>query len=411
MNNNMEIANKSEVVKTEVPVTATDQIRKKSAAILLLVFICIGAGFGGGYLGANSHIQNSGGTPVISKANQQAILNESQLINAIAKNVSPSVVSVDVISQTATKRDLFGFGGGGNAQQQSAGTGIIISDDGYVVTNRHVVPSGTSSVSVTLSDGTQLDNVQVVGRTNATDSLDIAILKIKDAKGKKLQKATLGDAGKVQVGDRVVAIGNALGQFQNTVSDGIISGFGRSVQAGDGNGSSETLQNLFQTDAAINEGNSGGPLVNISGEVIGINTAIAGQGAQNIGFAIPINDVQGIIKGVLNKGVFEHPYLGIRYVTLTDDYAYQYNLSVKRGAYIVPSNGQSPSIVPGSPAEKAGLKEKDIVTKIDGTDIDEKNSLTSLIGRISVGDDVNLTVIRDSKEQTIKVKLEAAPQQ
>ncbi len=416
MENNMETTPvekvKTEQVQPAGRNTAGDQARTKLAAILLLVLICAAAGFGGGYLGSKNQMQDTGGTPVISKANQQSILNESQLINAIAKNVSPSVVSVDVISQAAAAPDLFGFATGGG-QQRSAGTGIIISDDGYIVTNRHVVPSGSSTISVTLSDGTQLDDVQVVGRTNESDSLDIAILKIKDAKGKKLQKATLGDSAKVQVGDKAVAIGNALGQFQNTVTDGIISGFGRSVQASDGSGGGgETLQNLLQTDAAINEGNSGGPLVNISGEVIGINTAIAGQGAQNIGFAIPINDVQGLIKTVLNKGVFERPYLGVRYVTLTDDYAYQFNLQVKRGAYIVPSNGRSASILPDSPAAKAGLKEKDIITKIDGTDINEKNSLTSLVGRKSVGDTVKLTILRDGgKEQMLDVKLEPAPKQ
>lgn len=386
-----------------------DPVRRKFAGLLLLILVCTAAGFGGGYLSSNTQLSDPG-SPAITKANQQAVLSESQLISAIAKNVSPSVVSVEVTSQSLQAPDFFGFYGG-STQQRSAGTGIIISDDGYVVTNRHVVPAGTSNVSVTLSDGTQLDDVQVVGRTNESDSLDIAVLKIKDTKGKKLQKATLGDSGAVQVGDRVIAIGNALGQFQNTVTDGIISGFGRSVQASDGSGSSETLQNLFQTDAAINEGNSGGPLVNISGEIIGINTAIAGGQAQNIGFAIPVNDVKGIIKNVLEKGVFERPYLGIRYVSLTDDYAYQYNLDVKRGAYIVPANGRASSIISGSPAEKAGLKEKDIITKIDGTAIDERNSLTSLVGRKSVGDEVTLTIIRDGKEQTVKIKLEAAPQQ
>lgn len=408
--------NDEKLVKTVAPVPVVqpsdkfDESRKKIAAVLLLILVCVSAGFGGGYLGASGRTQSSG-TPVISKANQQSVLNESQLISAIAKNVSPSVVSVDVTGQTAGQLDFFGNSSGGT-QSQSAGTGIIVSDDGYVVTNRHVVPAGTTSVSVTLSDGTQLDDVQVVGRTNDGDSLDVAFLKIKDAKGKKLQKATLGDSAKVQVGDKVVAIGNALGQFQNTVTDGIISGFGRSVQAGDasGSGSSETLQNLFQTDAAINEGNSGGPLVNISGEVIGINTAIAGNGAQNIGFAIPINDLQGLVKSVLATGKLQRPYLGVRYVSLTDDYAYQYNLSIKRGAYIIPSTRGGNAILPGSPAEKAGLKEKDTITKIDGTAIDEKNSLTSLVGRKTVGDDMTLTIVRDGKEQTIKVRLEAVPQ-
>src|SRR5690606_10800678 len=147
------------------------------------------------------------------------------------------------------------------------------------------------------SDGTELTDVEVIGRTGSNDPLDIAFLRIRDAKGKQLKAATLGDSGAAQVGDKVVAIGNALGEFQNTVTSGIISGFGRNVVAGDETGS-ETLQNLLQTDAAINQGNSGGPLVNANGEVIGINTAIAGGGAENIGFAIPINDIKGLIKSV-----------------------------------------------------------------------------------------------------------------
>jgi len=263
-----------------------------------------------------------------------------------------------------------------------------------------------------LSDGTELTNVSVIGRTSESDSLDVAYLKINDKKGKTLTPVTLGDSSKMRVGDKVIAIGNALGQFQNTVTEGIISGFGRSVTAGDssGAGSSETLQNLFQTDAAINEGNSGGPLVNINGEVIGINTAIAG-GAQNIGFAIPINDAKGTINTVLSKGKLERPFLGVHYVSLTDDYAYTYNLTTKRGAYIAPSADGSASIVVGSPAAKAGLKEKDIITAVDGTKIDETHSLTSLLGQHGVGDSVTLTIIRDGKEQKIKVTLEAAPSQ
>lgn len=387
-----------------------DSTKQKAASIALLVIICAAAGFGGGYVATNRNTTTTGSNANITKADQRAAINESQLVNAIATNVGPSVVSVNVTGQAQQTFDFFGLNTGGGAQE-SAGTGIIISDDGYILTNRHVVPAGTSSVSVTLSDGTQLDKVDVIGRTSDSDPLDVAFLKIKDTKGHKLTKATLADSSKVLVGDRVVAIGNALGQFQNTVTSGIISGYGRSVEAGDssGAGSTETLQNLFQTDAAINQGNSGGPLVNINGEVIGVNTAIAGSGAQNIGFAIPINDVKGLVTSVLTKGKVERPYLGVRYVTLTDDYAYQYNLTTKRGAYIVPGRNGAVSIQQGSPADKAGLKEKDIITKIDGTAIDENNSLTSLISRKAVGDEVTLTVVRDGKEQTIKVKLEAAP--
>ncbi len=380
-----------------------NRVQSLSTAFVMVASLALG--FGGGWLGASSKQENDSG---INKVSQQVAANEGELISSIAKQVGPSVVSVNVTGQSQ-QTDFFGYGT--SAPQQSAGTGIIISKDGYIITNRHVVPAGTTSVSVTLSDGTELSNVEVVGRTNDSDSLDIAFLKIKDTKGKVLQPAKLGDSSKVQVGDRVVAIGNALGQFQNTVTSGIISGFGRSVQAGDssGTGESETLQNLFQTDAAINEGNSGGPLVNINGEVIGINTAIAGQGAQNIGFSIPLDDAQGLITSVLTKGKLERPYLGVRYIALTDDYAYQYNLSVKRGAYIAPGGTQA-SIQPGSPAEKAGLKEKDIITKVDGVAIDETHSLTSLIGKHAVGDQSTLTIIRDGKEQSIKVTFTAAPQ-
>lgn len=376
--------------------------RTKLATLGLLLLACLTAGFGGGWIGARAQDQQSPGQ--ITKANTQVILNESQLINDIAKTAGESVVSVNVIG-TATQQSPFGFIN--EYQTAGAGTGVVLSEDGYVLTNRHVVPNGTSGISITLSDGTELNDVEVIGRTAASDPLDIAFLKIKDKKEKTLKPAKIGDSSKIQVGDKVIAIGNALGQFQNTVTSGIISGYGRSVEAADGS-TVESLQNLFQTDAAINEGNSGGPLVNINGEVIGINTAIAG-GAQNIGFAIPINDVQALITSVLTKGKLERPYLGVRYVSLTDDYAYEYNLPVRRGAYILPSRSGAASILPDSPAEKAGLKEKDIITKIDGTDVNEKNSLVSLIGRKNVGDEVSLQVIRDGNEQTIKVRLEAAP--
>ncbi len=374
------------------------------ASSILMLIVAIAAGFGGGYYGARSNGYNS----TTMAAKQQIISNESQLVNSISKNTGASVVSVNVSTQTTA----IGFFGISQPQtQEGAGTGIIISKNGLIVTNRHVVPVGTTSVTVTLSDGTKFDDVTVVGRTSSNDTLDIAFLKIKDLKGKSLTPAALGDSSKVQTGDKVVAIGNALGQFQNTVTTGIISGYGRSLQAGDQSGSSasvETLQNLFQTDAAINPGNSGGPLANVNGEVIGINVAVAD--AQSIGFAIPINDVKGLITSVEKNGKLERPYLGIRYISLTDDYAYTYNLDLKRGAYITPSTTSQPSVLSGSPADKAGLKEKDIIISINGTKIDETNSLVSILGRFTVGTKVNLTVDRDGKEQKIDVVLEAAPQ-
>lgn len=378
--------------------------RTKVLSVVFLLLATLSLGFVGGWLGSTA--KENQATTTISKADQRVVLSESQLISDIAKTVGPSVVSVDVTSQT---QQFDFFGRARQVEQRSAGTGIIISDSGYIVTNRHVVDANTTKVSVTLSDGTKLDDVEVVGRTADSDTLDVAFLKIKDTKGKKLTAAKLGDSSKVQVGDKVVAIGNALGQFQNTVTSGIISGYGRSIEAGGQDSAVESLQNLFQTDTAINEGNSGGPLVNIKGEVIGINTAIAGGGAENIGFAIPINDVQGLIKSVFATGKVERPYLGVRYIALADEYAKEFNLSVNRGAYLAPQSGGA-AIISDGPAAKAGLKEKDIITKVNGTAIDEKNSLISLIGRHSVGEKVELTIIRDGKEQKISVTLEAYKQ-
>lgn len=374
------------------------------------VVLAVGFGFLGGWVASSTTGSNSLNAPDLS-SQKQVVSSQSQLISQIAKNVGQSVVSVNVTSQQQSSNSFFGMGGGGTQEQQSAGTGIILSSDGLIITNRHVVPAGTTSVSVTLADGTTLNNVKVVGRTPDSDTLDIAFLKVTDAKGHKLVPAELGDSSKVKVGDAVVAIGNALGQFQNTVTSGIISGYGRSVQASDaGSGAnSENLTDLFQTDAAINEGNSGGPLVNLNGQVIGINTAIAGN-AENIGFAIPINDAKGLIKQVLDTGQLKRPYLGVRYVPITDDYAYEFNLPVNRGAYIPPSSDfGSPSIISGSPADKAGLKEKDIITAVNGTQVDENNSLTALLSKYQPGNTVDLTIIRQGKTIHIKVQLGTAP--
>ncbi len=381
--------------------------KAKSLGVVLLLIASLSLGFLGGWLGSNSKATNSN---IPTSTQKEVVLSESQLIADIAKQVSPSVVSVNVTSQS-TSSDLFGFIQ--PQQQQSAGTGIILSSSGVIVTNRHVVPAGTTSVSVTLADGTTFNNVQVIGRTSQSDSLDVAFLKIQDTKGHKLVAAQLGDSGKMQVGDRVVAIGNALGQFQNTVTSGIISGYGRTVQASDqgSSGSGENLEDLFQTDASINPGNSGGPLVNSDGQVIGINTAVASD-AQGIGFAIPINDIKGLINNVLDTGKFQQPYLGVRYLSLTDDYAKQLKLSVKRGAYVIPSNkdsGGQAGVISGSPADKAGIKEGDVIVAVNGTNVDASHSLTSLLDKSSVGDSVSLTVIRDGKQININATLGSAP--
>ncbi|MDB5164391.1 MAG: putative HtrA2 peptidase [Candidatus Saccharibacteria bacterium] len=381
---------------------------------LLAAFILVAllSGFGGGWL-ASHH--NDNGLVTSGVGNQKKIVSsQSQLISQIAKTVGPSVVSVNVSITDPTSSDpsssFFGFSQ--PQSEQAAGTGIIISKSGIIMTNRHVVPEGTTGVTVTLSDGTELRDVTVIGRTGSNDNLDVAFLKVGDTKGHSLSPAVIGDSSKVQVGDDAVAIGNALGQFQNTVTSGIISGYGRSVVASDSSGSSasaENLDNLFQTDAAINAGNSGGPLVNLNGQVIGINTATAGN-AQNIGFAIPINDVRGLIDQVIKNGKFERPYLGVRYIPLTADIAKEYGLDTDNGAFIAPAvDPANPSVLPDSPAAKAGLKEKDIITAIDGTKIDQTHSLTSQLSQHQPGDKISLTVLRGNKTIHLDATLEAIP--
>ena len=388
--------------------------QKRLVAVLVLFVLVSGlSGFGGAWL-ETRHSQDAVLSGNLS-GQKKIVTSQSQLISQIAKTVGPSVVSVNVDISSSSSSSDNGFGLFGFSQpedEQAAGTGILISSSGLIVTNRHVVPDGTTSVSVTLSDGTELKNVSVIGRTSDSDSLDIAFLKINNANGHKLTPAVIGDSSTVQVGDDVVAIGNALGQFQNTVTSGIISGYGRSVQASDSSGSAasaENLDDLFQTDAAINEGNSGGPLTNLNGQVIGINTAIAGN-AQNIGFAIPINDVRGLITQVLKTGKFARPYLGVRYVPLTADVANEYNLSVQNGAFIASSNDPTnPSVISGSPAVSAGLQANDIITAVNGTKIDQTHDLTSLLDQHQPGDKITLTVLRGSKSMSISVTLGTVP--
>ena len=365
---------------------------------LLLIMVSVAAGFFGGWFGGQQNpMQGSE-----SKITREIVETEGNLINAIAKDVNDSVVSITVRA-TATTQDFFGFGR--EFESEGAGTGFIISEEGYIVTNRHVVSEDVTSVSVTLSDGTEIENVEVVGRTNTSDPLDVAFIKIPNASEYDLKPVKLGDSEKVEVGDRVVAIGNALGQFQNTVTSGIISGFGRDIEASDGGGI-ETLQNLFQTDAAINSGNSGGPLVNAASEVIGINVATAT--AENISFAIPINDVKSLIDTVLVEGKLERPYLGVRYVPLDEEVARQLDIEQTQGAYIPQSSRTRPSIIAGSPAEKAGLQERDIILEIGGTRLDEENTLVSILSKRRVGDVVEIKVLRNGEEITVSATLEAA---
>lgn len=329
---------------------------------------------------------------VIPVDKRQILVQERSAMVAVAERVAPSVVSITSESQAD----------GLLRGQSGAGTGIIISEDGLILTNKHVVPADATRFSVFTSDGKEYQDAKVVARDVLND---VAFVRI-NAKG--LRAAELGDSSQVSVGQKVVAIGNALGQFQNTVTEGIISGLGRPIIAGDAAGTRfESLENLLQTDAAINPGNSGGPLVNLEGQVIGINTAIAGDG-QNLGFAIPINEAKAAIASVKERGRIVRPYLGVRYIAITRDIAQRNDLPVESGAWVAAE--EAAAVISGSPAAKAGFKSGDIITKVGSAKVDARNSLTALIGRHRVGDQVTLTVIRDRRTLKVKVTLEEAPQ-
>ena len=327
-----------------------------------------------------------------SASNNAATFAEGS-ISEIANSVSKSVVSI--ITNTSTTGSFFT-----GQVSQAAGTGFILSSDGYIATNKHVVANATK-IGVILDDGSTYEDVELIG----TDPInDFAIIKIKDIKD--LTPIKIGDSKTTNIGQQVVAIGNALGTYQNSVTSGIISGKGRSLTASDSSRTTyETLSDMIQTDAAINGGNSGGPLVNAAGEVIGINTAYASQG-NNVGFAIPINSVKGIMAGVLKDGKFERAVLGVRYQTITPLIAKEKKLDVTAGAYVKGSNNAS-AVIKGSTGDKAGIKDGDIITAVNGTKIGTAGSLGSLIGEYAVGDTVKLEVYRDKKYVQLDVKLEA----
>lgn len=359
----------------------------KTAAIIFLCFI---ASFFGSWLFLATGLVKQDASQTINNNRENIVLQEGEVVAEVAKNVSPSVVSI--VGQSGAN-----IGGGIIAQQETAGTGIIISEDGYVVTNKHVLEGSLGGVAVILSDGTRYSNVKQIGEDPLND---IAFLKIEGAKN--LRPAQLGNSRNVDIGQKVVAIGNALGQFKNTVTSGIISGIGRPVIAGN-SGGQERLEGLFQTDAAINPGNSGGPLTNLAGEVIGINTAVA-QDAEGIGFAIPINTVKGLAKGVLENGEIKKPYLGVQYISITPDVAKEFDLSVKRGAFVYNSNGNN-AVVSGSPAAKAGIRNRDIITKVNDMTVNERNNLAGLLSEFAPGDKINLTVLRSGQQRTFEVEL------
>ncbi|MBQ9403032.1 trypsin-like peptidase domain-containing protein [Candidatus Saccharibacteria bacterium] len=309
----------------------------------------------------------------------------------VSNRVAPSVVSI--LTETRTTNWF-----GQDTTSSAAGTGVIVTSNGYVLTNKHVV-EGAKKIEIVTSDGATYSDVTLVG----TDPLnDIAFIKINSASN--FTPATLGDSKTLQTGQQVIAIGNALGQYHNTVTQGIISGTGRDLIASDKSNASyyERLSDMIQTDAAINGGNSGGPLLNGAGQVIGINTAVYSDG-NGIGFAIPISAVKGMLRTIINTGKAERAYIGVSYVNITPSVKEQYSLASSRGAYV----SGSPAIIKDSPADRAGLADGDIITRVNGVEVGTSGSLATLIGEYGVGDTVELTYLRNGEERTTKLTLEA----
>jgi 2-alkenal reductase len=319
---------------------------------------------------------------------QTLILNNTDVETAVTKSVQsvgPAVVTV--VGTIPGQQTFFGPTG----DQRVSGSGFFINDQGYLLTNNHVV-EGTKEVKIVLSDGTE-QSASIVG----TDPYsDIAVLK---TEGKVPAVAVLGNSDTLDPGESVIAIGSPLGDFKNTVTVGVVSATGRSIDTGNG----YQIEDLIQTDAAINHGNSGGPLVDLSGEVIGINTLVVrtsgmGDVAEGLGFAIPVNTAQIIAQQIIRQGYFSRPYMGIQFQSINPDIAAQYDLPAKWGAYIV-------KVVDNSPAADAGLKQGDIITTISDVAIDETHSYVNTLFTFKPGDPITLTVLRDGKESQFQITL------
>lgn len=349
-----------------------------------------------------------------SKQNNE-LRNLSQSENAVVdavKGANPAVVAITISKNVPTYeryiQNVPGFFGGFQIPQLrqngtelkevGGGSGFLVSEDGYIVTNKHVVADTTAQYAIFTNDGKKYD-ATVVARD---PSLDLAVIKID---GSGFPSLKFGDSDKVEVGQTAIAIGNALAEFRNTVSVGVVSGLARSITASDSMGGRENLDQLIQTDAGINPGNSGGPLLNLSGEVIGVNVAVAD--ANSIGFALSSNSVKNVVDSVKKTGKIVRPYLGVRYIPITADVKQKNNLSVDYGVLVV--NGETDAdlaVIPGSPADKAGLQANDIILEIDGKKLDDKTSLQSVVAGKKVGDSISLKLLSKGVEKTITATLE-----
>ncbi len=361
--------------------------------ILMSLVMGVVGGAGSVYvLSTTSQSKNSFGASNLSLPIKQKVsLEEGSKFVDVAKDVNPSVVS---ITTSRNVSDFFGT----VFQQKGGGTGFVVTSDGLIATNKHVVSDAKAQYTVVLNDGTTYD-----AQIKALDPFfDFAILKI-DAHN--LKAVDFGNSDDLQIGQWVIAIGNALAEFQNSVTVGVISAKERSITAGDvSGGSSESLEGLLQTDAAINPGNSGGPLLNLAGQVVGVNTAVSTD-AQGIGFAIPTNILKPAVESVISKGRIIRPALGVRYVSVTKAIANQAKLPVDHGAYLQAGPNGEAAVLSGSAADKAGLKEKDIITAVNGQNIDESHSLARLIQQFQVDQKIKITFSRDGKEQSTDLTL------
>ena len=328
--------------------------------------------------------------PTGSSVSQVHIDESSAVITAVAR-VMPAVVVIESRS-----------GGGVLGGANGTGSGFIFDSNGWILTNKHVV-EGADEISVKLHDSSVF-----TGRVYGIDTLtDLAIVKI-DATG--LPTATLGSSEELELGQLAIAIGNPLGNFENTVTTGVVSGLGRQIRAGDATGStSEQLNNLIQTDAAINPGNSGGPLINSAGQVIGINTAV-NQDAQGIGFAIPISVARPIAELALAGKPIARPWIGVYYKVVDAQVAKDLGLSVEHGVLIDKPESGAPAVFAGSPADQAGLVEGDIVVAVDGDAVDEDHDLSTRVLPHVPGDTVTLSVVRDGQTLEIVVTLGTLPE-
>lgn len=348
---------------------------------------------------------------------------ESLVIGAVDK-ANPAVVAITISKNVPTYEQYYQnspnpFGGffgnpfeqffnfsvpqlrqnGTEKKEIGGGSGFLVSEDGYIVTNKHVVQDEEAEYAVFLNDGAKYD-AQVIARD---PMLDIAVIKIE---GKNFTHLSFANSDNIKLGQSVIAIGNALAEFRNTVSTGIVAGISRSITASDGRGSSEVLDQLIQTDAAINPGNSGGPLLNLQGEVIGVNVAVA-SGAENVGFALSSNSVKNIIESVKETGKIVRPFIGIRYVPITTDIAKKNNLDIDYGILVQRGTEVADlAVIPGSPADKAGIVENDIITHVDGKKLTEDVHLASIILTKKAGDTIELTVLHKGDEKKVSVKLD-----